>query len=563
MWRKNSLRSENIRPKTGFNFAGPVVNAGFHGLGYLDRLRPGTFKAAIDLAEAYLPRITGREPAVWETEWKRKHSNPERNLFLSNRPQANPSEYDIPRGMAKNKTQKKLTKIEKMVKKGQQKAKQKGVHLNKSQAAQYMRAARVQKFVRLQKRQKNFNFSANNTHISRSNPTFVTSSPHDGKMRIRHMEYIGNVSTIGSSFNGVVYSINPGLSQTFPWLSSLAQSFDRYRFHKLRFIYRATSADALNNTNTALGVVVMTVQYDVYDTAFTSKVQMETNAGTHSGPPSANGMCNVACKRAELMYVRNISEASGDLRLADIGNLTLATSGQQAACQIGELWVEYDVELHQPRVPFGNESTLQYVKLSCQPTTSDTWNSLTTVVSSGLTATWTSANNMTLNGLLPGVVYYFVQYATAATSISTTTFMSMVSGGTLSNNICGNAGTNNTSHAFLNTTASAFNIASFIPNATSASVQIGTMTVSGTCFSDIYIYSGGSNIGKTRRVSPLDSIIERLNALERGKVDNDATDDSKEEQLILYDDDKNSSCSASAQFSPSTLAKLRSVISRT
>lgn len=29
------------------------------------------------------------------------------------------------------------------------------------------------------------------------------------------------------------YAVNPGLSATFPWLSSLANSFDKYRIHDL------------------------------------------------------------------------------------------------------------------------------------------------------------------------------------------------------------------------------------------------------------------------------------------------------------------------------------------
>lgn len=57
---------------------------------------------------------------------------------------------------------------------------------------------------------------------------------------IRNREYITDI--IGPSsgglptlFNNTVFSLNPGIATTFPWLSAIASSYDTYKFHGLVF----------------------------------------------------------------------------------------------------------------------------------------------------------------------------------------------------------------------------------------------------------------------------------------------------------------------------------------
>jgi hypothetical protein len=49
----------------------------------------------------------------------------------------------------------------------------------------------------------------------------------------------------------------------------------------------------------------------------------------------------------------------GDPRLGTLGLLTIATVGQQAVSQLGELWVSYDIELIRPKLLGGIPSTGQ------------------------------------------------------------------------------------------------------------------------------------------------------------------------------------------------------------
>lgn len=90
---------------------------------------------------------------------------------------------------------------------------------------------------------------------------------------ITHREYIGDIisSPTAGAFSFNTYSINPGYVGTFPWLSNIAQNFESYKMHGLVFEYKTMSVDALNSVNTALGQVILSVQYDAANAPFTNK----------------------------------------------------------------------------------------------------------------------------------------------------------------------------------------------------------------------------------------------------------------------------------------------------
>lgn len=182
---------------------------------------------------------------------------------------------------------------------------------------------------------------------------------HNESMSIRfsHREYLTDISS-STLFNISSWEINPGLASTFPFLSSLADSFEKYRFHGLAFYYKSTSAVALNSTNTALGTVCMATNYDITDPIFSTKQQMESTWMATSGPPASSQLHGVECaKKMESIqyhYVRSGDLHEGaDKAFYDIGRFNIATIGQQATSNIGELWVTYDVELIFPRLVRG------------------------------------------------------------------------------------------------------------------------------------------------------------------------------------------------------------------
>lgn len=205
-----------------------------------------------------------------------------------------------------------------------------------------------------------------NTLLSGSLPSF------GGEMvtTFSRREFLGDVkSSVG--FATTAYPINPGMARTFPWGSRLAPNFEQYRLRGLLFEFKTTCGSAISSTNNALGVVVMSTQYDPLEAPFTSKQEQEAYVFTSSSVPSQSQLHAVECKPSlsaiDALYVRSADPPEdADLRFYDHGTFYISTSGMQAAdVTIGELWVTYHVELLKPRLP-GQLSTAQAMSWTMQ-----------------------------------------------------------------------------------------------------------------------------------------------------------------------------------------------------
>lgn len=169
-----------------------------------------------------------------------------------------------------------------------------------------------------------------------------------------HREFLGDVisSSTANTFKIDSYPINPGLGSTFPWLSGVVGAkFQQYRINGMSFEFRSMSADALNSTNTALGSVIMSTDYDSADSTFSSKQEMENTEYGVSCKPSTNMMHGIECARAQTpvseLYIRAFDVPTGkDIRLYDLARFSIATTGVQGTnVNLGELWVSYDVDV--------------------------------------------------------------------------------------------------------------------------------------------------------------------------------------------------------------------------
>lgn len=196
---------------------------------------------------------------------------------------------------------------------------------------------------------------ANNTLVNSAQAPQFANSKH--AMRIQHREFLGDIysSATPGQFQIQDYPINPGMQQTFPWLSEVVGSnYQQYRINGMVFEFRSMSADALNSTNTALGSVVMATDYDSTDLRFNSKAQMENTEFGVSCKPSACMIHAIECARSQTsiseQYVRFAAPpANADIRLYDLGRFSIATVGMQAASvNLGELWVSYDITFLKP-----------------------------------------------------------------------------------------------------------------------------------------------------------------------------------------------------------------------
>lgn len=181
-------------------------------------------------------------------------------------------------------------------------------------------------------------------------PTFAG----DGSIVISHREFIADIiGTTGFSVRS--WRLNPGVYETFPWLSRIAQNFQTYEFLGLVFEYKATSAVAVSASNTALGTVTMATNYDADAMPFYSKQSMEAYQYSQSCSPAMCALHPVECAPSNsplrMLYIQTPMLTSSDARFADLGEFNLATVGMQTSNVIGELWVSYHVRLTKPSLP--------------------------------------------------------------------------------------------------------------------------------------------------------------------------------------------------------------------
>lgn len=185
--------------------------------------------------------------------------------------------------------------------------------------------------------------------------------------RIQNREYLGEIYPTGivpgtaaaGQLYSVQYSINPGDSKTFPWLSTMAQNFEEYKLNGCIFEFRSELGSANGNlTNEgSMGSVMMATQYNSLARPFGTKQQMLETEFSVSAKPSSHLMHAVECARAEMplkaFYIRTgprESNQTGDIRMMDIGIVTIATQDTVGTRALGELWISYDVDLYKPKL---------------------------------------------------------------------------------------------------------------------------------------------------------------------------------------------------------------------
>lgn len=173
---------------------------------------------------------------------------------------------------------------------------------------------------------------------------------------VRHREY---VTAIQGSTNFAIqgsYILNPGLSDTFPWLSGIAQSYQEYAIKGMVFHYVPTSGTAVSGTNPALGSVMIQTSYRSNDAPPSSKVELLNEFFSNEVVPCHEMAHPIECDPKEnpfaIHYIRNTSIPTNDSPLMyDVGVTTIATAGMPATGNVvGDLWVTYEVELKKPIV---------------------------------------------------------------------------------------------------------------------------------------------------------------------------------------------------------------------
>lgn len=200
----------------------------------------------------------------------------------------------------------------------------------------------------------------------------VSGSPYvgDGSTRIRHREFLADIS--GSvAFAVTSFSINPGLTSTFPWCAKYpARGYESYLADNIRFCYESEKS---SNTD---GSVMLAVDFDASDAAPPNKTQL---MAYHNAVRSNVWLeCCYEASKADLQkfgvqrYVRSGAVPSGtDIKTYDVGTLFIATQGCVDTSKIGELYIEYDVQLHTPQLDFSDSASADSVNLTGAVSVSD------------------------------------------------------------------------------------------------------------------------------------------------------------------------------------------------
>lgn len=174
----------------------------------------------------------------------------------------------------------------------------------------------------------------------------LSRSRADGTIVVKHREFLQDI--VGTAaFTAVKVAINPGLTNSFPWLSKIARNYESYRFRKVDFEY-----DTMVSTDTD-GAAMLVMDYDAADSAPTTKLEAMSFLGSERGPlwQPTTFRANVgALNKLPQRYVRFAALASNlDVKTYDAGSFYMCTVGSSNTGIIGELYVDYEVELITPQ----------------------------------------------------------------------------------------------------------------------------------------------------------------------------------------------------------------------
>jgi len=167
------------------------------------------------------------------------------------------------------------------------------------------------------------------------------------KFVFKKREFISNILAT-EDFTAVKFSFNPGISTSFPWLSGVATSFEKYVVKNVRF-YFETSCPTI-----VAGTVMMAPEFNVTDPIPESKQELLEYAYATRSPIWQN--FEVKLQSKDIMsykdyYIRGGMVPEGnDPRLYDPFYWIVAVDGAPDSINdIGELWIEYEIELSLPQ----------------------------------------------------------------------------------------------------------------------------------------------------------------------------------------------------------------------
>lgn len=219
---------------------------------------------------------------------------------------------------------------------------------------------------------------------------------------------ISNHTSLKTTFNK--FRVNPGNYAVFNAGSQIALQYQSYVPLGCEFVYKSTSANALNSTNTALGKVCLAAQYNSFARDWDSFVELENASDSVTVNPSENAIlgveCNPAKRGSRTLYVSATDPGTAGKPFYDLGDVFVATTGVQGIdVPLGDLFVRYKWRLFDPIVRDTTFPNLTIFATGSNASANDTLATAPTVTEdvttkTGATLTW-AANSLTIAGLRP------------------------------------------------------------------------------------------------------------------------------------------------------------------
>jgi hypothetical protein len=193
-----------------------------------------------------------------------------------------------------------------------------------------------------------------------------------GSSRVRHRELLGNLVGQTSFAAGFNFALNPGIANSFPWLSTIAQNFEKYHFNKLVFKY-------ITRTGTETpGSVYMIPDYDAADSPPVSESLAASYKDMVEDAPWKDIDCPLSVRdlhsTGEELFVRSaVLPSNLDIKLYDAGRMFINTNdAATSATPFGKIWVEYDVTLSIPSLSLvANTPSQSYIHIKGTTQTSN------------------------------------------------------------------------------------------------------------------------------------------------------------------------------------------------
>jgi hypothetical protein len=168
---------------------------------------------------------------------------------------------------------------------------------------------------------------------------------------ITHTEMVSTIATGSFTSNTSAYAcsgfrLNPGMPSVFPWLSSVAVNYEKYRFRRLSFVGMPLVA---TNYSGRYGIGM---DYDSTDVVPATRQEFYALSAQAESMPWDPIALNIKCDN---QYRFTGTHTTNDSKLIDIGQVIVmsdaVSNGGTLTSPVGlfDLIVEYEVELIQPQ----------------------------------------------------------------------------------------------------------------------------------------------------------------------------------------------------------------------